>query len=60
MAKAYRIKAAPGKSNPIEKPKSGMTAPKKLMLLFTIVNRNIISTTLRGNQLPAALKKQSI
>ena len=40
MAKAYRIKTAPGKASPIEKPKTGMTAPKKLMLLFTIVNRN--------------------
>ena len=40
MAKAYRIKTVPGKASPIEKPKTGMTAPKKLMLLFTIVNRN--------------------
>ena len=40
MARAYRIKrstesASTSKTHPI-----GMTAPKKLMLLFTIVNRN--------------------
>lgn len=41
MARAYRIKRSsavkPGES--ATKP-SGMTAPKKLVLLFTIVNRN--------------------
>lgn len=40
MAKAYRIKSPLGKSVPVEKKKTGMAAPKKLMLLFTIVNRN--------------------
>ena len=40
MAKAYRIKSSLGKSAPVEKKKTGMAAPKKLMLLFTIVNRN--------------------
>jgi hypothetical protein len=40
MPKAYRIKRIT--STPKEKTddKAGMTAPKKLMLLFTIVNRN--------------------
>jgi hypothetical protein len=37
MAKAYRIKSA---SKTAPEKKTGMTAPKKLMLLFTIVNRN--------------------
>lgn len=40
MAKAYRIRIAPNKAVAVEKAKTGMTAPKKLMLLFTIVNRN--------------------
>lgn len=40
MAKAYRIRIAPNKAVATEKAKTGMTAPKKLMLLFTIVNRN--------------------
>lgn len=40
MARAYRIRknAAADTSQPARS--SGMTAPKKLMLLFTIVNRN--------------------
>ena len=40
MAKAYRIKTG-AKSTPAAiKKRTGMTAPNKLMLLFTIVNRN--------------------
>ena len=38
MAKAYRIR--PAARATVEKEKTGMTAPKKLLLLFTIVNRN--------------------
>ena len=39
MARAYRIKkASPVPSSPARP--TGMTAPKKLLLLFTIVNRN--------------------
>lgn len=37
MAKAYRIRSA---SKTAPEKQTGMTAPKKLMLLFTIVNRN--------------------
>lgn len=40
MAKAYRIRTGAVKPQKEEKQKSGMNAPKKLMLLFTIVNRN--------------------
>ena len=40
MARAYRIKKG-AKPTPSEVTRpAGMTAPKKLMLLFTIVNRN--------------------
>ena len=41
MARAYRIKKDHAKAQKeINTRASGMTAPKKLMLLFTIVNRN--------------------
>ena len=40
MPKAYRIKKVAAKPAEKAAAKSGMTAPKKLMLLFTIVNRN--------------------
>ncbi len=40
MAKAYRIKTGQRKATATAHPRVGMTAPKKLMLLFTIVNRN--------------------
>ena len=40
MPKAYRIKKASTKPPKEVDTKAGMTAPKKLMLLFTIVNRN--------------------
>ena len=40
MARAYRIKKSESKSSVEQKRTTGMTAPKKLMLLFTIVNRN--------------------
>ena len=40
MARAYKIKKTPDKDTPQAKRTIGMTAPKKLMLLFTIVNRN--------------------
>ena len=40
MAKAYRIKIGQKASAATAQPKVGMTAPKKLMLLFTIVNRS--------------------
>lgn len=40
MAKAYAIKRGAKSPAAKETPKAGMTAPKKLMLLFTIVNRN--------------------
>ena len=40
MARAYRIKkGAKPNTHEVVRP-AGMTAPKKLMLLFTIVNRN--------------------
>lgn len=40
MARAYRIKKNTGKSPTESANNTGITAPKKLMLLFTIVNRN--------------------
>ena len=40
MPKAYRIKKFTAKPAEKETGKTGMNAPKKLMLLFTIVNRN--------------------
>ena len=40
MARAYRIKKSESASGANQKSTTGMTAPKKLMLLFTIVNRN--------------------
>lgn len=40
MARAYRIKKSDSASGASQKSTTGMTAPKKLMLLFTIVNRN--------------------
>ena len=40
MPKAYRIKKFTAKPAEKTEAKSGMNAPKKLMLLFTIVNRN--------------------
>ena len=40
MAKAYKIKLGARKTPTAVNPKVGMTAPKKLLLLFTIVNRN--------------------
>ena len=40
MPKAYRIKKFTTKPAEKTEAKSGMNAPKKLMLLFTIVNRN--------------------
>lgn len=40
MAKAYAIKRGAKAPATKETPEAGMTAPKKLMLLFTIVNRN--------------------
>ena len=40
MARAYKIKKAVKQASTEASPRAGMTAPKKLMLLFTIVNRN--------------------
>ena len=40
MARAYRIKRSANKSLAESNQPTGMNAPKKLMLLFTIVNRN--------------------
>ena len=40
MARAYRIKKSASKMPAQNTPTTGMTAPKKLMLLFTIVNRS--------------------
>lgn len=40
MAKAYMIKRGAKKTPEEKKTSSGMNAPKKLMLLFTIVNRS--------------------
>ncbi len=40
MARAYRIKKNASKTPASTDRPAGMTAPKKLMLLFTIVNRN--------------------
>ena len=40
MAKAYRIKIGARSTPAVAKEKTGMTAPRGLMLLFTIVNRN--------------------
>lgn len=40
MAKTYTTKRAPKHSATAEARSTGMAAPKKLMLLFTIVNRN--------------------
>ena len=40
MAKAYRITKSASKAPKEAVRPSGMTAPKKLLLLFTIVNRN--------------------
>ncbi len=40
MAKAYAIKRSAKQVPNKATPEAGMTAPKKLMLLFTIVNRN--------------------
>jgi hypothetical protein len=40
MAKAYKIKIGARKTPSEVKAEVGMTAPKKLLLLFTIVNRN--------------------
>lgn len=40
MAKAYKIKMGATKAPKEVKKNVGMAAPKKLMLLFTIVNRN--------------------
>ena len=40
MAKAYAIKRGSKPAETKEATKGGMNAPKKLMLLFTIVNRN--------------------
>ena len=40
MAKAYALKRSVKQDPEKATPKSGMTAPKKLMLLFTIVNRS--------------------
>ena len=40
MARAYRIKKSAAKTTLDVKHPTGMTAPKKLMILFTIVNRN--------------------
>lgn len=40
MARAYRMKKSTGSAEASKSHQAGMTAPKKLMLLFTIVNRN--------------------
>ena len=40
MARAYKIKKSANPSKESTGRSAGMTAPKKLMLLFTIVNRN--------------------
>ena len=40
MARAYRIKKSTSNTSTAISRPMGMTAPKKLMLLFTIVNRN--------------------
>lgn len=40
MARAYRIKKSTSNTSTAISRPTGMTAPKKLMLLFTIVNRN--------------------
>ena len=40
MAKAYKIKTGAAKAPKEVKQQVGMAAPKKLMLLFTIVNRS--------------------
>ena len=40
MPKAYRIRKGVSKAPAEAGAKSGMTAPNKLMILFTIVNRN--------------------
>lgn len=40
MARAYRIKKSASNMPAENNRPTGMTAPKKLMLLFTIVNRN--------------------
>ena len=40
MARAYRMKKSTGNAEASKPRQAGMTAPKKLMLLFTIVNRN--------------------
>ena len=40
MARAYRMKKSDGTDEATKGRSTGMAAPKKLMLLFTIVNRN--------------------
>ena len=40
MARAYRMKKSDGTAEATKGRYTGMAAPKKLMLLFTIVNRN--------------------
>lgn len=40
MARAYKVKKSANPSKESTGQSAGMTAPKKLMLLFTIVNRN--------------------
>ena len=40
MARAYRMKKSAEGAEASKSRQAGMTAPKKLMLLFTIVNRN--------------------
>lgn len=40
MARAYKVKKSANPSKESTGRSAGMTAPKKLMLLFTIVNRN--------------------
>ena len=40
MARAYRMKKSAESAEASKSRQTGMTAPKKLMLLFTIVNRN--------------------
>ena len=40
MARAYRMKKSAESAEASKSRQAGMTAPKKLMLLFTIVNRN--------------------
>lgn len=40
MARAYKVKKSANTSKESTGRSAGMTAPKKLMLLFTIVNRN--------------------